>query len=146
MPTPKCSHGSQVITAPTRGRQQSVLLIEDDSDSVRWVKQAFRKYDQYRLECVTGLSHALSRLLDGGIDIILLDLGLPDCLDGFAYGWVHEVAPGVPVLVFTASSREQVDFSIVPQNIAKFLVKGQISASALVEAVREELGTGGTAG
>jgi DNA-binding NtrC family response regulator len=144
MATSKCSYGSLLETAPTRGQQQSILLIEDDNYSVRWVQEAFRKHNQYKLECVTGLSDALSRLLDGGIDVILLDLGLPDCSDGLAYGWVREAAPGVPVLVFTASSRDQVDSSVVPEDIAKFMVKGQISALALVEAVADALGTGGT--
>ena len=92
------------------------------------------------------MSAALSRLHDVGIDVILLDLGLPDCSEQLVYHLVRDAAPGVPILIFTASTREQVDSSIVPQDAATFLLKGQISAAALMEAVADALGTGGTTG
>ena len=92
MSTQQSSHGlhaSNVVTAHTHGRQQRALLIEDDSDSARWVQHVFRKHDQYQLAWVSGMSAALSRLHDVGIDVILLDLGLPDCSEQLVYHLVR---------------------------------------------------------
>jgi DNA-binding NtrC family response regulator len=142
MSTPECSH----VPQPIGSRRQRVLLIEDDQNIVRWVQRSFVKHDQYLLEYVEGVKDALSRLLQGGIDAILLDLGLPDCAEQFVYSSVREAAPGAPILIFSASTREEVDSSIVPQDVARFLLKGQISSTALVECVADALGTCGTTG
>jgi CheY-like chemotaxis protein len=142
MPTPEPSHRLQVAIAPAIPRQPHILLIEDDKDSIRWVQHAFKRHREYKLESVSYLSDGLSRLLDGGIDVILLDLGLPDCSNHFTYAWVREAAPEVPILVFTADSREEVDFSIVPRDVNNFLVKGQLSASNLMDAVASALAAG----
>jgi DNA-binding response OmpR family regulator len=142
MPFRESSHRLQVAIAPATPRHQHILLIEDDKDSIRWVQHAFKRHGEYKLECVSYLSDGLSRLLDGGIDIILLDLGLPDCSNLFTYAWVREAAPEVPILVFTADSREEVDFSVVPRDVNNFLVKGQLSASNLMDAIAEALASG----
>jgi CheY-like chemotaxis protein len=142
MSIPQPSHRLQVAVAPSMPRPPHILLIEDDKDSIRWVQHAFKKHGEYKLEFASYLSDGLSRLLDGGIDIILLDLGLPDCSNLFTYAWVREAAPEVPILVFTADSREEVDFSIVPRDVNNFLVKGQLSASNLMDAIAEALSAG----
>jgi CheY-like chemotaxis protein len=139
---PQPSHRLQVAIAPPMPRHPHILLIEDDKDSIRWVQHAFKKHGEYKLEFVSYLSDGLSRLLDGGIDIILLDLGLPDSSNLFTYAWVREAAPEVPILVFTADSREEVDFSVVPRDANNFLVKGQLSASNLMDAIAEALAAG----
>jgi DNA-binding response OmpR family regulator len=142
MPFRETAHRLQVAIASAPPAPQHILLIEDDKDSIRWVQHAFKRHTQYKLEVVSYLSDGLSRLLDGGIDIILLDLGLPDCSNMFTYAWVREAAPDVPILVFTADSREEVEFSVVPRDVNNFLVKGQLSASNLMEAIAEALANG----
>ena len=142
MPIHESSPRLQVAVAPATPRQPHILLIEDDKDSIRWVQHAFKRHSRYKLETVSYLSDGLSRLLDGGIHIILLDLGLPDCSNLFTYAWVREAAPDVPILVFTADSRDEVDFSVVPRDVNNFLVKGQLSSSNLMEAIADALATG----
>lgn len=57
-----------------------VLLIEDNPGDVRLVREALGGVGsvQFALTCADRLSTGLARLADGGIDIVLLDLALPD--------------------------------------------------------------------
>jgi glutamate dehydrogenase (NAD(P)+) len=123
-----------------RKRKRCILLIEDDKDSMHWVEHAVKQYGKgrYQLEWKQCLSDGLSRLLAGGIDLILLDLGLGDCSSPFTETWVRKAAPRVPVVVFTGDPSEESGCSMV--GLGGYLVKGQVSASGLLEAISDALG------
>lgn len=81
VPLPEIALASPGATDPNRKLRQCVLLIEDDEDAMHWVQHALKEHGngKYKLEWKQCLSDGLSRLLHGGIDLILLDLGLGDC-------------------------------------------------------------------
>ena len=124
-----------------RKRKQCVLLIEDDEDAMYWVRHALKEYGsgKYQLEWKQCLSDGLSRILNGGIDLILLDLGLGDCSSPFTEAWVRKAAPKVPIVVLSGDPGGEVESSLPSSE--KHLVKGQVSPSGLVEAISEALGT-----
>jgi len=134
--------GSPDATDIPRKLKQCVLLIEDDEDAMRWVQHALKEYGnrKYKLEWKQCLSDGLSRLLNGGIDLILLDLGLGDCSSPFTEAWVRKAAPKVPIVVLTGDPAGEIESSL--PNIEKHLVKGHVSPSGLVQAIGEALGTG----
>ena len=57
-----------------------VLLVEDNPGDTRLICEmlAEARDAQVKVECVNRLSPALERLAAGGIDVLLLDLSLPD--------------------------------------------------------------------
>jgi DNA-binding response OmpR family regulator len=126
----------------TRKLKQCVLLIEDDKDAMRWVQHALKQYGKgkYQLEWKRCLSDGLSRLLNGGIDLILLDLGLGDCSSPFTESWVRKAAPRVPMVVLTGDPSEETGY--YTRGSGMYLVKGQVSPSGLVEAISGALDTG----
>src|SRR5439155_2973805 len=60
--------------------QISVLLIEDNPGDTRLMQELFReaKGISVCLLCADRLSSGLKQISDGGVDIVLLDLSLPD--------------------------------------------------------------------
>ena len=58
----------------------NVLLIEDSSGDLRLIREMLSgtKGHSFELEHTGRLSSGLKRLAEGGIDAVLLDLGLPD--------------------------------------------------------------------
>ena len=60
--------------------QKCVLLIEDSEDVMLMVQFALHEYGQgkYRLEWATHLSEGLDQIRKCGVDVVLLDLGLPE--------------------------------------------------------------------
>jgi len=57
-----------------------VLLVEDNPGDARLIQESLADTDggPFDLEFADRLASAVSRLEDGGIDAVLLDLGLPD--------------------------------------------------------------------
>jgi signal transduction histidine kinase len=70
------------------------------------------------------------------IDIVLLDLGLPDSqgLDTFARAYAH--APEVPIIVLTSSDDESLALEAVRKGAQDYLVKGEIDRHTLTLSMR----------
>ena len=77
-----------------------VLLIEDSVFSARHTRMMLTeaKSSQFdaELECADKLSTGLIHIAEGGIDIILLDLTLPDSDELHTFMSVYAKAPKIP--------------------------------------------------
>ena len=72
----------------------------------------------------------------GGIDLILLDLSLPDAHGLSTVERTLAAAPRVPILVLTGLEDEVVGAAAVHAGAQDYLVKGQVDGAALVRAMR----------
>ncbi len=126
---------------PAAKLQECVLLIEDNEEAMWLVRYALQEHGKgrYRLEWAGTLSAGLDQLSKGGIDIVLLDLGLPDSTGPESYAWVREVCPKVPVVVLTGNSSEETEFAVTASGVEGYLVKDQVSGSLLLQAIRAAL-------
>jgi len=90
----------------------------------------------FDLVCADRLSTGLEHLSEGGIDIVLLDLSLPDSqgLDTFAR--VYAQAPQVPIVVLTGLDDETLAVKAVQEGAQDYLIKGQVEINLLVRAMR----------
>ena len=124
--------------------QKSILLIEDNEEAMFLVRCAFQEHGMgnYRLEWAQGLSAGLERIEKGGIDLVLLDLGLPESSGPASYSWVRQVAVEIPVLVLTGDIREETEWAVAACGVEDYLIKDQISGALLVQAIRAALRTG----
>lgn len=110
-----------------------ILLIENNPDDVRliqWIISGIRK-SQFKLECVDRLKKALKRLAKGGIDVILLDLGLPDSRGIDTLRSVYNKAPKVPIVVLTGLDDEKVSVQAIKEGAQDYLIKGQVDSNLL---------------
>src|SRR5256885_7536322 len=83
----------------------SVLLAEDDTSITEPLARALRR-EGYNVEVSPDGPQALERALGGGVDLIVLDLGLPE-LDGLEVARrVRAEGHGVPILILTARADE----------------------------------------
>jgi MinD-like ATPase involved in chromosome partitioning or flagellar assembly/CheY-like chemotaxis protein len=115
-----------------------VLLIEDNPGDARLIREmlAQERGATLDLERADRLSAGLERLAAGPIDVVLLDLSLPDSqgLDTFAR--VHAHAPEVPIMVLTGLDDEELAVKAVREGAQDYLVKGELDGSLLVRAMR----------
>ena len=81
------------------------------------------------------LSTGLERLAAGAIDLVLLDLGLPDAegLEGVVK--VRALAPGVPVVVLTGLADRVVAIEAVRLGADDYLVKGEVDSEGVARAI-----------
>jgi two-component system sensor histidine kinase UhpB len=115
-----------------------ILLIEDNPGDARLIREMLAEAEtgSFALEWVPRLSDGLERLNQGEIDLVLLDLGLPDSrgLDTFFKAYAH--APEIPFVLLTGLDDETLALSAVRRGAQDYLVKGATDANGLLRAIR----------
>lgn len=118
-----------------------VLLVEDNAGDVRLLREMFRteKADSFELTHLLRLSDAEIHLAKGGVDIVLLDMGLPDGHGLETVRRAHTAAPGVPMIVLTGLDDEALAAEAMKEGAQDYLIKGQIENRALPRALRHAI-------
>jgi len=115
-----------------------ILLIEDNSGDARLLREMLNEQGSQ----VTELTHvecmrdAESHLAEHSVDIILLDLGLPDAQGLEAVGRARAAAPSVPLVVLTGLRDESLASQVLQAGAQEHLIKGQIDTAGLMRALR----------
>jgi len=116
----------------------TVLVVEDNPGDARLIRELLSEERTQELtvtdvECLADAERALGR---GGIDVVLLDLGLPDAQGVEGIKRVHAIAPGVAIVVLTGLDDEGVAIHALQEGAQDYLVKGQIWTRTLSRALR----------
>jgi signal transduction histidine kinase len=109
-----------------------LLVIEDNPGDARLVTESLSGSRRFEMEYADRLDAGISRLARGGVDVVILDLGLPDSqgLDGLKK--VLADTPLVPVVVITGTGDETLGRSAVAVGAQDFIVKGDFEPKSLV--------------
>jgi diguanylate cyclase (GGDEF)-like protein/PAS domain S-box-containing protein len=115
-----------------------LLLVEDNPADVRLLREMFHEQSSHRTEVtqVETMGQAEKHLAGGAVDIILLDLGLPDAQGLESIRRTRAVAPRVPLVVLTALDDESMAAQALQEGVQDYLIKGQIDARGLLRALR----------
>jgi PAS domain S-box-containing protein len=115
-----------------------VLLVEDNPGDAELIAIALERAGSYELEVVGRLADALDRVTANGLDLVLLDLGLPDSegLDTFLR--MNRRAPHLPMVVLTGSEDDTLALQAVREGAQDYLVKG-VPPSLLLRSLRYAL-------
>ena len=115
------------------GAPLHVLLVEDSAAYASYLRAELKVGDgRFIVSHAARLGDALARLGAGGIDVILLDLTLPDS-DGLAtVHRVREAAGGVPIIVLTGVADAGMATAAVQAGAQDYLVKAEIEGRVLI--------------
>jgi len=116
----------------------TVLLIEDNQGDARLLREMFRDGGAYntKLTHVANMSDAETQLAVPVVDVILLDLGLPDAQGLGAVRRAHAAAPKIPLVVLTALDDDTIALQALQEGAQDYLVKGQLDTRGLLRALR----------
>jgi signal transduction histidine kinase len=119
-------------------KPRTVLLIEDNEGDARLIQEMLRDASgaSFRLECAERLTTGLERLARGGIEVVLLDLSLPETQGLNSFLHVHAKVPDTPVVVLTGYKNEEQGNKAVQSGAQDYLIKGQVDAPMLGRALR----------
>ena len=117
---------------------RTVLLVEDNPGDARLLREMFNEQGSHDTELthVECMSEAEKHLAEHAVDIILLDLGLPDAQGLEAVRRAHAAAPRVPLVVLTGLDDESLAAQALQEGAQDYLIKGQIDARGLLRALR----------
>jgi Flp pilus assembly CpaE family ATPase len=122
------SSGAKPGEAPIR-----VLLIEDNPGDAGLVRAMLAESlgARFIVEWVQSLQTGMTRLGLGEIDIVLLDLSLPDSQGLGGLTAVRIAAPDVPVVIMTGFANQDIAQQAVRLGAQDYLIKGAINGDAL---------------
>ncbi|MGA2056330.1 MAG: ATP-binding protein [Bradyrhizobium sp.] len=117
---------------------KKVLLVEDNPGDARLLREMLNEDGSLEVDlvCVSFMSEAEKHLAVGTVDIILLDLGLPDAQGLAAIRRARIAAPDIPLVVLTGMDDEALAGQSLQEGAQDYLIKGQIDTRGLLRALR----------
>jgi len=115
-----------------------ILLIEDNLGDARLISEMVKeeRNGRYVLEWFDRLSTGLDRLAERDIDLILLDLLLPDSRGFDTFSRVYALAPQLPIVVLTGLDDEELAIKTLQRGAQDYLVKDRIESELLLRTIR----------
>jgi diguanylate cyclase (GGDEF)-like protein/PAS domain S-box-containing protein len=106
----------------------TALLIEDNPGDARLLREMFNEQGSRNTELtiVRSMAEAERYLSGHAVDIILLDLGLPDAQGVAAVRRAHAAAPRTPLVVLTGLDDESLAAQALQEGAQDYIVKSQI--------------------
>jgi pilus assembly protein CpaE len=116
----------------------TVLLIEDSHTYARlvrgWLTQ--EKDIEFHVIWADSLTAGLKHLAKGGLDAILLDLGLPESKGSTTFSTIKLNAGGVPIVILSGEGDEVLSLQLVHQGAQDYLTKQICTRDLLVRALK----------
>ncbi len=115
-----------------------VLLIEDNPGDARFVRDMLTEANgTIELLWVESLTAGVARLAQEAVDVILLDLGLPESI---GLDTLHRLTAQVPtlpaVVVMSGLADEDIAVRAVHGGAQDYLIKGKVDGALLIRALR----------
>lgn len=119
-------------------RPTTVLLVEDNPGDTRLIREMLQEAVRpgFHVAEAPRLDEACARLVRGGIEVILLDLSLPDAQGLETIRKVVACAPAIPLVVLTGLDDEATALQALHAGAQDYLTKGRVDGSQLSRAIR----------
>ncbi|MFA9425450.1 bacterio-opsin activator domain-containing protein [Natronorubrum sp. A-ect3] len=141
--------------AETNGDTDSleILLIEDNPGDARLIREMLRGTEELaqrvssdrsagntpEITCQSNLQDGIETLDSKPIDVVLLDLHLPDSEGLETLETVHAKCEGAPIVVLTGLRDQQVGVKAIQRGAQDFLVKDEVTSELLVRTIHHAI-------
>jgi diguanylate cyclase (GGDEF)-like protein len=117
---------------------RTLLAVEDNAGDARLLREILNEQGGHNTALLhaTSMADAEKMLGDHGVDIILLDLGLPDAQGLEAVRRARAAAPRLPLVVLTGLDDEEMAGQALQEGAQDYIIKGQIDLRGLLRALR----------
>jgi two-component system cell cycle sensor histidine kinase/response regulator CckA len=122
----------------SRPIERLLLVVEDNPGDARLLREMVGEQGSLHTEVthVESMSAAEEHLAQREVDVIVLDLGLPDAQGVDAVRRARAAAPRAPLVVLTGQDDELLAAQALREGAQDYLVKGQIDSRGLLRALR----------
>jgi PAS domain S-box-containing protein len=115
-----------------------VLLVEDNPGDARLIREALDAdpLTAWSIESVERLASAVDAVCRGAVDVVVLDLGLPDSEGLASVEVLRACAPALPIVVLTGIGDARTGVSAVRAGVQDYLTKGEFDSALLGRVLR----------
>ncbi len=114
-----------------------VLLIEDNLADMALIREMLKESRNtiFKLHNVGHLDEGLKYLEENEVDVLLLDLNLPDSHGLDTFQKANEKASNVPIVILSAFDDEDSAVKAVKGDAQDYLIKGKVDSSLLARSI-----------
>lgn len=115
-----------------------ILLVDSDLEEARLIRSvlAIPNDGAFTVEWVARFADAIERVALGGVDVLLLDLMLPDAQGLAVFDQLLAAAPNALILILSGENDEGIARQAVERGAQDYLFKGHVDAHWLPRALR----------
>jgi signal transduction histidine kinase len=120
------------------GVEINILLVEDSQAEARLISEFLRgsTLESFDLKSVSRLADGVNWLQEESVDVVLLDLSLPDSQGLASLDTLLAMDPALPIVVLTNTNDEELAVQAVRHGAQDYLVKRQVNSTSLVRSIR----------
>jgi len=118
-------------------RKFNILLIEDNLGDTRLIQEILNEADNFSFNLIfaRNLSDGLRFIEEAVLDVVLLDLTLPDSKGFQTIVRIREKAKDIPIIILTGLKDENFARKAVQAGAQDYFVKGQIDSNPLARSI-----------
>jgi signal transduction histidine kinase len=113
-----------------------LLLVEDNPGDARLVQEMLRDQPSFKLDVADCLENCLISLKQGGIELVLLDLGLRDSQGLDTLTSVNQAYPTLPIVALTGLDDDALALRTVQAGGQDYLTKNTVTPEILRRTIR----------
>jgi signal transduction histidine kinase/DNA-binding NarL/FixJ family response regulator len=135
---PQKSLGTEpAVMLKTEGKPIRILLIDGNQRETYLIRKSITESVKgvFALECADRLSAGIKRLARGDINVILLDLTIPDGRGLESLTQVRAQAGGIPIIVLSPLDNEKDKIEALKRGAQEYLVKGNANSDLMVRTI-----------
>jgi ActR/RegA family two-component response regulator len=115
-------------------KRKKILIVEDDEKFARVLSKQLTK-NNYDVAYAGSLAQSLDFVKKDKVELVLLDLGLPDSSGLLTYEKFSKEASDIPVVILTGLDDEKIAFEAVKKGAQDYLVKGEVDNRILMRSL-----------
>ncbi len=115
-----------------------VLIIEDSPDDLFLMREVLESSTEVEANIIhrERLEDGLQAAGNTAIDVVILDLDLPDSFGLDTFVSFHEEQPLLPVIIMTGATDHDMALAAVQKGAQDYLFKGELSGGSIVRSIR----------
>ncbi len=132
---------SQLEIMSHKSEIKKILLFEDKPEDTQMIQEMVTKVmdTPFEFDCVKNLSTGLNRLSEGGIDVVLLNLSLPDSQGLDTFIRINTQVSDVPIIVITGQEEESLAVKATQVGAQDYVIKEHIDSVRFGCAIRSAM-------
>ena len=118
-----------------------ILLAEDNPGYAKFLKEVFLNANESQLDSIFEVIHkstlrdAIDYLTNNSIDLVMLDLHLPDSRGFSTYQILHESFAQTPIIILSGALDHELQIQAMRAGAQDYLVKGETAPEIVIRSV-----------